>query len=231
MSRHFLLIVVLILVAFGPGRAKAFTLVFSEQTDYGLVRAYVSNAGHPTEAWKFTATTAFGDSITIDLNVRSEEVFVQFPDMVGQFVTIPGIAEASGWAEFTSGDLAGFFSDSSGYIFDPGAGGGGVPPTIIERSVTKEQRWNAMIMLANELESISERKASQRGYAGCVGSVLGTIGGTILGAQQHGQNVRGHRLGRVARSAVRASLVGVGAVAVGGAIVSAGVCLSVFLTD
>ena len=91
-----------------------------------------------------------------------------------------------------------------------------------------DERSIAMREMALELMDMSSR-AGTRGYLGCVGSVAGAIGATIFGVQHHGSNVRGHRAESVSRAAVRASGVALGAVVIGGAAVSASVCLGVFL--
>lgn len=225
---YFLLVSIFLFLLWSE-KGYAYSLVFTETMEHGLVQAFVDKPGRPGERWKFVATTQFGDSIIVEHDVQTSSSFVQLPEIIGSWEQV-GSNEPTGWNEFVSGDLIGFYSDSDGRIINPPPVGGGAPPTIVRGYSANDERWNALDALARELQQKSYSEQTGRSYLGCVGSVASTIGGTIFGAQHHASNVRGFRAGTVARSAVRASGVALGAVVVGGAAASAAVCLGVFFT-
>jgi hypothetical protein len=86
------------------------------------------------------------------------------------------------------------------------------------------RREKAQAELHALLRELASSEAPQT-YVGCVGAVAATVGGTLLGSQQVSTQVRAHRMGMVSAGRVATAVGGLGLVVLGGAAVSAAVCL------
>ena len=206
-------------------KANDFELVLSEHYESGHVSVFVRDLGSASEKWRFSATANSGASMSLYYSPGSSFARLHKGSMLAEFVESGNAAD--GWIEFVGGPFHGFFSDTWGNIADPfGPGHGDNPPGVI-------QGWNeqATSDLSSLIEEILASKDMdlRAGYLDCVGAVTGAVAGTIFGAQHHSSNVQAYRARQISRFAVRSSGVALGAVVIGGAAVSAAVCVQIFL--
>lgn len=206
------------LVQAGQTQNGQYETIFTEIINDQQVTASVGNLGSMNEVFRvevsdgggllavgtFETISGVGSFYHRDANTTMQSSFIGTSTAEG----------VEGYAEFTQGDLTGFFSDTAGFIHDPGdgGGGGGGGGTVIVQQGIKDPVF-------------TPGDPAAESYFECVGAVASSVGATIFGAQHHQSNVRGFRAGQVARSVVRTSGVALGAVVIGGLAVSAGVCL------
>lgn len=202
--------------------AAEWQVVSAGQYANGTLTALVSAPGTPSERWRFLAETPSGGRVEIDYDVATGGVSYSDSEWSGAF-----LASGSGWVAGQWGEFSGVFAGTHGMLHDPAPPGSDWPPAHLRGNAPNGaffRREKAQAELHALLRELASSEAPQT-YVGCVGAVAATVGGTLLGSQQVSTQVRARRMGMVSAGRVATAVGGLGLVVVGGAAVSAAVCL------
>jgi hypothetical protein len=195
-------------------------LVLSEPFDHGWVTLSVTNPQSPDSQWHFTAWTFSGGFLDFTYHAASGHVILGTHEFAG-VVHEDAHGDIHGWLSYFAGDLAGAYLNLNGEFTPPGGDG----PPQIPNGTTPDLRDRDLALLLNEFSDFFGSDNMPMSYLECVGAVASTVGATILGLDQTNSATRDYVRGTGSMSRVLRLFGATSAVLVGGAAVSAAVCL------